>query len=142
MRSGVAAPLVMAGSSDGGAHLASFVGADDTTRLLTDWVPDPLSLEQAIFRLTAMPALVHGLSDRGAIREGAHADLNVIDPARLRAGHAYLVRDFPADTERYVVDAEGYVLTVVNGEVLMEEGKHTGALPGQVLRGSPAPTED
>jgi len=142
VRSGVAAPLVMAGSSDGGAHLASFVGADYTTRLLTDWVPDPLSLEQAIFRLTAMPALVHGLSDRGAIREGAHADLNVIDPARLAAGHAYLVRDFPADTERYVVDAEGYVLTVVNGEVLMEEGKHTGALPGQVLRGSPAPTED
>jgi len=135
VRSGVAAPLVMAGSSDGGAHLASFVGADYTTRLLTDWVPDPLSLEQAIFRLTAMPALVHGLSDRGAIREGAHADLNVIDPARLAAGHAYLVRDFPADSERYVVDAEGYVMTVVNGEVLMEEGMHTGALPGAVLRG-------
>ena len=45
------------------------------------------------------------------------------------------MRDFPADTERYVVDAEGYRATIVNGEVLMEDGQHTGALPGHVLRG-------
>ncbi len=135
VRAAVSDPMVMAGSSDAGAHLASFVGADYTTRLLTDWVPDPLSLEQAVWRLTGMPADVHGLVDRGTIREGAWADLVVIDPTRLRAGHARLVRDFPADSERYVVDAEGYVAVIVNGAVVLEEGQHTGALPGTVLRG-------
>jgi len=134
VRAGIEHPLVMPGSSDGGAHLASFTGADYTTRLLTDWVPDTISLEQAIWRNTLMPATVHGLRDRGVLREGAWADVLVMDPARLKAHDARLARDFPADTERYVVDAEGYVATVVNGQVLLEEGRHTGALPGQVLR--------
>ena len=55
----------MAGSSDGGAHLASFNGADYTTRLLAEWVPGAISLEQAVWRLAGMPATVHGLVDRG-----------------------------------------------------------------------------
>jgi N-acyl-D-aspartate/D-glutamate deacylase len=83
-----------------------------------------------------MPATVHGLRDRGFLRAGAWADVVVFDPATLRAGDAYLARDFPADTERYVVDAEGYRAVVVNGEPLVEDGKHTGALPGRVLRGA------
>ncbi|HVN83545.1 MAG TPA: amidohydrolase family protein [Candidatus Binatia bacterium] len=135
VRAGVTDPVVMSGSSDGGAHLASFVGADYTTRLLTDWVPDPLTLEQAISRLTLMPATVHGLADRGVIREGAHADLVLLDRARLKCGTARLARDFPADTERYVIDAEGYAMVLVNGEVVMDGGRHAGALPGHVLRG-------
>jgi len=135
VKASIESPVVMAGSSDGGAHLASFVGADYTTRLLTDWVPDTIGLEQAVWRLTGMPATVHGLRDRGFVREGAYADLNVIDLDRLEAGHARLARDFPADTERYVVDATGYVATIVNGEVLLENGEHTGALPGHVIRG-------
>ena len=136
VRSGIDAPFVMAGSSDGGAHLASFVGADYTTRLMTEWVPDPLTFEQAIWRLTGMPATVHALDGRGFLREGAWADLLVLDRSRLRAGSARLARDFPAGTERYVVDADGYVAVIVNGEVLLEDGRHTGALPGHVLRGS------
>jgi N-acyl-D-aspartate/D-glutamate deacylase len=135
VREGIGDAVVMAGSSDGGAHLASFVGADYTTRLLTDWVPDPVSFEHAIWRLTGMPATVHALADRGFLREGAWADVLVIDRARLRAGESRLARDFPADSERYVVDAEGYAAVVVNGEVLLEDGRHTGALPGRVLRG-------
>jgi len=135
VKAGVTDPIVMSGSSDGGAHLASFVGADYTTRLLTDWVPDPLPLEQAISRLTLMPATVHGLADRGLIREGACADLVLLDLARLSCGHARLARDFPADTERYVIDAAGYAMVLVNGEVLMEGGRPTGRLPGHVLRG-------
>ncbi|MGH0032022.1 MAG: N-acyl-D-amino-acid deacylase family protein [Myxococcota bacterium] len=135
VKTGIESPLVMAGSSDGGAHLASFVGADYSTRLLAEWVPDVLSLEQAVWRLSGMPASVHGLRDRGFLRVGAKADLVLFDPARLAAGEAYLARDFPAGTERYVVDAEGYVLTAVNGQVVFEDGKHTGALPGEVLRG-------
>jgi N-acyl-D-aspartate/D-glutamate deacylase len=135
VRAGITDPVVMSGSSDGGAHLASFVGADYTTRLLTEWVPDPLTLEQAIARLTSMPAIVHGLSDRGMIREGAFADLVLLDPARLACGEARLARDFPAGSERYVIDAAGYAMVLVNGEVVLEEGRHTGSLPGQVLRG-------
>jgi N-acyl-D-aspartate/D-glutamate deacylase len=81
-----------------------------------------------------MPATVHGIADRGVLREGAWADVLVIDPDRLKSGDAYLARDFPSETERYVIDAEGYVASVVNGEVLLEEGQHSGALPGQVLR--------
>jgi N-acyl-D-aspartate/D-glutamate deacylase len=135
VRAGIDEPLVMAGSSDGGAHLASFVGADYTTRLLTDWVPDPLTFEQAVWRLSGMPATVHALSDRGFIREGAWADLLVIDRSRLHASSARLARDFPASTERYVVDAAGYAAVIVNGQVLLDDGRHTGALPGHVLRG-------
>ena len=134
VRTAISDPIVMPGSSDGGAHLASFVGADYTTRLLTDWVPDPLTLEQAIWRNTLMPATVHGLTDRGVLREGAKADLLVLDPSRLAAGVSHVVSDFPAGSSRYVVGAEGYHFVVVNGEVLLEEGEHTGALPGEVVR--------
>ncbi len=132
---GVKDPRVMAGSSDGGAHLASFTGADYTTRLLAEWVPDAITLEQAIWRLSGMPASVHGLRDRGFLRVGAWADVAVFDPETLAAGEAYLTQDFPAQTRRYVVDAEGYRFAVVNGEVLLEDGAHTGALPGQVING-------
>ena len=58
----------------------------------------------------------------------------MIDQDALAAGESHLVCDFPANTERYVVEAEGYRNVVVNGEVLLEDGKHTGALPGSVLR--------
>jgi len=137
VETGVADPIVMAGSSDGGAHLASFTGADYSTRLLAEWVPaGAISLEQAVWRLAGMPATVHGLRDRGFLRVGAWADLVVFDPAQIAAGEAYLARDFPADTERYVVDATGYRTVVVNGQVLLEDGQHTGALPGHILRGA------
>lgn len=129
-------PIVMAGSSDAGAHLLSFVGADYTTRLLSEWVPDTLSLEAAIWRLTLAPATVHGLHDRGVIRAGAAADLVLFDLTRLAVGRTRLVNDFPADSPRFVVDAQGYVATIVNGQVLLEYGEHTGALPGQVIRGA------
>lgn len=135
VETGVRDPLVMAGSSDGGAHLGSFTGADYTTRLLCEWVPETLTLEQAIWRLAGMPATVHGLVDRGFLRVGAKADLVLLDPARLAARDAHLARDFPGGTERYVTDAQGYALSVVNGVVLLEDGVHTGALPGEVLRG-------
>lgn len=135
VRAGIGEPFVMAGSSDGGAHLASFVGADYTTRLLTDWVPEALSFEQAVWRLSGMPATVHALRDRGFLREGAWADLLVLDRVALRAGRARLARDFPAGSERYVVDAEGYRAVIVNGTPVLEDGRPTGALPGHVLRG-------
>ena len=129
-------PIVMAGSSDGGAHLGSFTGADYSTRLLSEWVPETLSLEQAVWRLTGMLATVHGLRDRGFLRSGAWADLVVFELDELAAGDAYRVRDFPADTERYVVDAKGYRAVIVNGVPILEENKPTGAMPGHVIRGA------
>jgi len=131
-------PIMMAGSSDGGAHVLSFTGADYTTRLLSEWVPGTLTLEQAIAKLTLVPAMVHGLHDRGVVREGAAADLVVFDPTRLRCTGTRLVHDFPAGAGRYVVGAEGYVASVVNGEVVFDRGRYTGALPGRVLRGADA----
>ena len=136
VETGVKDPIVMAGSSDGGAHLASFTGADYSTRLLSEWVPESMSLEQAIWRLAGMPATVHGLKDRGFLRHGAWADIVIFDPGRLRAGDAYLARDFPAQTERYVVDSEGYRYLIVAGQVVLEDGKPTDARPGQVIRGA------
>jgi N-acyl-D-aspartate/D-glutamate deacylase len=137
VEAGLGDPLVMAGSSDGGAHLASFTGADYSTRLLAEWVPaGAISLELAVWGRAASPAPGPGLRDRGFLRAGAWADVVVYDPATLAAGEAYLARDFPADTERYVVDATGYRAVVVNGQVLLEDGVHTGALPGHVLHGA------
>jgi N-acyl-D-aspartate/D-glutamate deacylase len=127
-------PLVMAGSSDGGAHLASFCGADYTTRLLTEWVPDAVSLEAAVARLTGIPATLHGLSDRGVLRPGAAADLTLFDPTRLATSPVRWVEDFPAGGGRFVIDAEGYAATVVNGEVAMRDGAPTGARSGAILR--------
>jgi N-acyl-D-aspartate/D-glutamate deacylase len=132
-------PVMMAGSSDGGAHLLSFCGADYTTRLLTEWVPSVLTLEQAVARITSIPAQAAGIPDRGVLAPGAPADVNVIERDALRAADApRLVRDFPADAARYVVDAEGYVATIVNGEPLLEHGEWTGATPGRILRQSGA----
>jgi len=126
--------VCMAGSSDGGAHILSFCGADFPTRLLTEWAPDVLSFEAAVSRLTMVPAAVHGLADRGMIRVGAAADLVLIDRGRLGVGETRFVEDFPAGTARLVSDSTGYVSSLVNGEVLLENGVHTGALPGRILR--------
>jgi N-acyl-D-aspartate/D-glutamate deacylase len=130
--------VVSAGASDAGAHLLSFCGVDYTTRLLTEWVPHVLSFEQAVSRLSMVPARLHGLEDRGVIKVGAAADLNVIDRTRLGSSPPRFVADFPARSGRFVIDAQGYVATLVNGTVTMEEGAHTGALPGRVIRGARA----
>jgi len=129
----VRSPVMMAGSSDGGAHLLSFCGADFPTRLLTEWVPDVLTFEAAVARLTSAHAAAYGLRDRGVLRPGAAADLVLIDRHRLGAGEARYVEDFPAGSGRYVVDAQGYVAVIVNGTVVLEEGKPTGALPGTII---------
>jgi N-acyl-D-aspartate/D-glutamate deacylase len=127
-------PLAMAGSSDGGAHLASFVGADYTTRMLTEWVPDPFSLEEAVRRITSIPAAEHGFFDRGVVRVGAWADLVVVDLERLKVGPTHWVDDMPAASGRFVVDAEGYRAVIVNGEMLLDRGVPTGAVSGHVIR--------
>ncbi|HSO94642.1 MAG TPA: amidohydrolase family protein [Acidimicrobiia bacterium] len=136
----IRAPFVMAGSSDGGAHLLSFCGADYTTRLLTEWVPDVLTLEAAVARLTSIPARAVGLTDRGVLAPGRPADVLVIDPERLSTPDApRYVEDFPAGSGRFVTDADGYDAVIVNGEILLDGGTWTGATPGTIVRGGAVP---
>ena len=131
----IRSPFTMPGSSDGGAHLLSFCGADYTTRLLAEWVPDVLTIEEAVARVTSIPARAYGLEDRGTLLPGAAADVLCIDRAQLGSSDTpRYVRDFPADSGRYVVDASGYRAVIVNGEVLLRDGVDTGARPGVVIR--------
>ena len=130
----VAHPLTLPGSSDAGAHLTSYCGVDYTTRLLTEFVPDPLSLEEAVARLTSVPAAMYGFADRGVLQPGAWADVVVWDPSRLSSGATRWAPDFPAGGGRFVVDSDGYTALVVNGEVVRRDGEDTGARPGHVLK--------
>ncbi|MSX88172.1 MAG: amidohydrolase family protein, partial [Actinobacteria bacterium] len=130
----LAHPLTMPGSSDGGAHVNTFCGADYTTRVLTEYVDDEFTFEHAVRRLSAVPAATIGLWDRGEIRPGAKADLVLLDRSKLAVGPARLLRDFPTGAARMVWEQRGYVATIVNGEVIIDDGKPTGATPGEVLR--------
>ena len=130
----MAHPLTLPGSSDAGAHLSSYCGVDYTTRLLTEYVPDPLPLEHAVAQLTAVPAALYGFAGRGTIRSGSWADLTIWDPERLAVGATRWVEDFPAGGGRFVVDAEGYRALVVNGAVVRRDGVALEARPGAVLR--------
>ena len=120
-------PLLTAGASDGGAHLSSFCGADYPTRMLTELVPDPLTLEEAVRKLTFEPASLLGLWDRGCVRPGFAADLVLFDPDRLAVGPPHFVTDFPAGGQRIVRDAEGY-------EAVLTNGRPVADLTGTVLR--------
>ena len=81
-------------------------------------------------------ASTFGLYDRGLLRPGMAADITMFDPATVKCGHETVVHDFPGGAWRIKESAEGIFGTVVNGQVLYEEGKYTGALPGKVLRNS------
>jgi N-acyl-D-aspartate/D-glutamate deacylase len=128
-------PLTTSGSSDGGAHVNTFCGADYTTRILTEYAgTETFTFEDAVRKLTSMPAMTVGLWDRGVIRPGAAADLVLLDRERLAVGPVRLARDLPAGASRLVFDQEGYVATIVNGQVVIDDGKPTGATGGTVLR--------
>jgi N-acyl-D-aspartate/D-glutamate deacylase len=127
-------PASLPGSSDAGAHLTSYCGVDFSTRLLTEYVPSVISLEEAVRRLATVPAHLYGFADRGVLRPGAAADVVIWDPDRLGVGSTRWVQDFPAAGGRFVVDATGYRASLVNGSILLDEGVDTGARAGRVLR--------
>jgi N-acyl-D-aspartate/D-glutamate deacylase len=130
-------PYVMLGQSDAGAHVASGnPGFGFGTILLGYWVRERkiMTLEDAIKKLTFMPASIFGLSDRGLLRPGMAADVFVFDPARIDLEKPRQVNDLPEGAPRYVQSARGIHCSIVNGSVLMRDGSHTGAYPGQVLR--------
>lgn len=130
-------PRTMIGLSDAGAHVDMFAEAGYTTYLLGHWVREKqaLSMEAAVKRITADPADYFGFTDRGRLTPGSAADIVVFDADRIGSPErASLVRDLPAGGARMVAKAEGISQVIVNGTLLYQDGKHTGAFPGQVLR--------
>ena len=127
------------GVSDGGAHTKFFTGGAYTTDFLYWLVRDEgrITLEEAHFRLSALPARAAGFKDRGVLREGAPADIVVYDLANLSDGKEWIgeiVEDLPAGEWRRIKRAVGYHAILVNGEVTFADGECTGATPGKLLR--------
>src|SRR4030095_6278947 len=131
----IRSPYVLVGQSDAGAHLIYDAGFGYATRLLGYWVREKqiMTVEEAVRKLTFMVASIFGLHDRGLIRRGMAADLVLFDPATVRECEPEMVQDLPANEKRFIQKAVGIEMTLVNGEVLVEKGNHTGALPGGVL---------
>jgi N-acyl-D-amino-acid deacylase len=128
--------------SDSGAHLSQIADSSIHTHLLGYWVRDrhEFTLEEAVRMITLAPALAWGFADRGLIRPGLKADLNVFDPALVGPAVPELVDDLPAGGRRLVQRSHGFAATVVNGEVTIRHGEHTGRAPGRLLRNSLAQT--
>jgi N-acyl-D-aspartate/D-glutamate deacylase len=131
-------PYVLVGLSDAGAHIQFDAAFGYGTTLLGLWVREKgvMPLEQAIYKLTFQVASVYGLEERGLLRQGYAADFAIFDPATIGAEEPEWVVDFPANTGRLIQRANGMHYTIVNGTVVCENGKLTGALPGHVLRGA------
>lgn len=129
-------PHVYPGLADTGAHAGQICDADMSTHYLSYWHRDRKinTLEDAVRRLTGMAAGVIGLKDRGTLKAGNFADINVFDINRLAVEHPRYEHDFPNGAGRLKVGARGYAATLVNGSVITEQGKNTGARPGRVLR--------
>jgi N-acyl-D-amino-acid deacylase len=133
-------PRTVTTFSDSGAHVSQLMDSSLQTHLLSHWVRarQAFTLEEAVRMLTLVPATLWGFADRGLIREGLAADLVVFDPDTIAAEMPEVVDDLPAGARRLIQRTRGIAATVVNGEVLLRDGKHTGALPGQLLRGPAA----
>ena len=129
-------PTVVLGLADAGAHVGQIMDASQPTFLLTYWVRErgAYTIGEAVRRLTSDTAGLFGIADRGVLRPGAFADVNVIDFDGLRLHAPEYVHDFPGGAGRFVQRASGYDCTLVNGEVFMEGGEHRGALAGRLLR--------
>ncbi len=127
---------VLLGGSDAGAHLDRMCGAPYTTRFIGDCLRGRklVGLEQAVKMLTADPARLFGLRERGQVREGWHADLVLFDPERIAAGTATLVHDLPGDSPRLDSKAIGIRAVWVNGVEAIRDDVVSGSVPGKVLR--------
>jgi N-acyl-D-aspartate/D-glutamate deacylase len=133
-------PRAVVTFSDSGAHVSQLMDSSLQTHLLAHWVrrKQAFTLEQAVRMLTLVPATLWGFADRGLVREGMAADFVVFDPETIAAEMPEVVDDLPAGARRLTQRTRGIAATIVNGEVLLRDGKHTGALPGRLLRGPAA----
>ena len=133
-------PNVLFGLSDGGAHCGVIADAGMPTFILSYWARDRVKGEQfplefLVRKLTSDTAKAYGLNDRGQLKPGLLADINIIDFEKLRLFRPEAIYDLPAGGRRLVQRAEGYRYTIKSGEVTFEDGEHTGALPGGLVRG-------
>ncbi|MFI4976324.1 MAG: amidohydrolase family protein [Caulobacterales bacterium] len=132
-------PNSVLGLGDGGAHYGMICDSSFPTYVLQHWTRDRegerISIERAVQSLTSDPATTVGLNDRGVLSVGRKADVNVIDYDKLVLHVPHVLHDLPAGGRRLFQGAEGYDATIVSGEVITREGRHTGALPGRLVRG-------
>lgn len=137
-------PRTVLGLSDDGAHCGVISDVSMPTYMfITHWIRDRrrgrrISLEQAVKCQTSETAQTYGLLDRGILKPGYKADVNVIDFDNLKIHAPRIVYDLPANGRRLVENASAYSATICNGEVIFEDGEATGAMPGRVLRGTQA----
>ena len=131
-------PLVTLGLADAGAHVGQILDASQPTFFLTYWVRERerWTIEEAIRRLTSDTADLFGIEGRGRLQPGSYADVNVIDWDGLQLPAPTYAYDFPHGAGRYVQNAQGYDFTLVNGQVFMDHGEHTGVYAGAMLRNS------
>lgn len=131
-------PLALPGLSDGGAHVGTICDASFTTFLMTHWARDRdrgrIPLERVIQMQAADTARFIGLRDRGLLKPGLRADLNIIDFDSLELLPPTMLKDLPAGGQRLMQYAKGYVATLVQGEAIARDGKLTGARPGRLVR--------
>jgi N-acyl-D-aspartate/D-glutamate deacylase len=140
----LAHPNTLIGLGDGGAHVSILCDASAQTYGLTHWTRDRATgcfpVEWMVRRLTRDNAVALGLHDRGVVAAGYKADLNVIDHGKLALRPPHVVYDLPAGGRRLMQGADGYVATVLSGQIVARDGTATGALPGRLVRGAkPAP---
>lgn len=136
-------PNVLFGLSDGGAHCGVIADAGMPTFIMTHWGRDrtkgeKMKLEFIVKSLTSETARAFGMFDRGELAEGKIADVNIIDFDAMRLHRPEAVFDLPTGGRRLVQRAEGYDMTIKAGEVIFQQGEHTGALPGKLVRRSDA----
>lgn len=134
-------PNTVTGLSDAGAHVRMICDMSMPTFNLTHWTRDRtrgerLPIELVVSKITAAPARLYGLDDRGTIAVGKRADLNVIDLENLRDHPPHLRRDLPAGGARFLQLSTGYLMTMVNGVITRERDQDSGARPGRVARRS------
>ncbi len=131
-------PLAMPGLSDGGAHVGTICDASFPTFLLTHWGRDRdhdrIPLEHLVRMQARETARYAGFTDRGEIAVGQKGDLNIIDMDRLRLHAPRMHQDLPAGGKRLLQAADGYLATIVSGEVIAQNGAMTGARPGRLVR--------
>jgi len=130
----------VAGGSDGGAHCGLICDASMPTTNLSHWARDrsagnKIPLELIIRKQTKDTAETYGLFDRGEIKTGMIADINIIDFEKLNVSLPKMIFDLPKGGKRLVQESFGYLTTIKSGEVVYENGQATGTLPGQVIRG-------
>ena len=130
----------VAGGSDGGAHCGLICDASMPTTNISHWGRDreagkKFPLELLIKKQTKDTAETFGLFDRGEIKAGMLADINIIDFDKLNVSHPTMIHDLPLGGRRLVQDATGYIATIKNGKVVSENGQANGVLPGKLIRG-------